>query len=134
MGGSAKDVDGIGARAYRSPPDAPARRRAPGHAMPVACATATIPRMMRTITPILGNSQKLDGGSMYGNCPRAVWAKWSPPDAADRIDLACRAMLVREPKRNVLLETGIGAFFEPELRKRYGVVEDRHVLLESLAK
>jgi len=87
----------------------------------------------RTIVPILGNSQKLDGGSMYGNCPRAVWAKWSPPDDQDRIDLACRAMLVREPKRNVLLETGIGAFFEPELRKRYGVVEDRHVLLESLA-
>jgi glyoxylase-like metal-dependent hydrolase (beta-lactamase superfamily II) len=33
----------------------------------------------------------------------------------------------------VLFETGIGAFFEPKLRERYGVVEDRHVLLESLA-
>ncbi|MGH8216081.1 MAG: MBL fold metallo-hydrolase, partial [Rhodanobacteraceae bacterium] len=30
--------------------------------------------------------------------------------------------------------TGIGAFFEPKLRERYGVVEDRHVLLESLAQ
>jgi glyoxylase-like metal-dependent hydrolase (beta-lactamase superfamily II) len=88
--------------------------------------------MTRTIVPLLGNSQKLDGGSMYGNCPRAVWSRWSPPDAQDRIDLACRAMLVREPGRNVLLETGIGAFFEPELRARYGVVEDRHVLLDSL--
>jgi glyoxylase-like metal-dependent hydrolase (beta-lactamase superfamily II) len=87
----------------------------------------------RTIVPILGNSQRLDGGSMYGNCPRAVWAKWSPPDAQDRIELACRAMLVREPTRNVLLETGIGAFFDPQKRERYGVVEDRHVLLESLA-
>jgi glyoxylase-like metal-dependent hydrolase (beta-lactamase superfamily II) len=32
----------------------------------------------------------------------------------------------------VLFETGIGAFFEPKLRERYGVVEERHVLLESL--
>jgi glyoxylase-like metal-dependent hydrolase (beta-lactamase superfamily II) len=32
----------------------------------------------------------------------------------------------------VLFETGIGAFFEPKLRERYGVVEERHVLLDSL--
>lgn len=31
-------------------------------------------------------------------------------------------------------ETGIGAFFEPVLRERYGVVEAGHVLLGSLAK
>ena len=86
----------------------------------------------RTVLPVLGNSQKLDGGAMYGNCPRAVWSSWSPPDDLDRIDLACRAMLVREGSRNVLLETGIGSFFEPKKRERYGVVEDRHVLLENL--
>ena len=86
----------------------------------------------RTVLPVLGNSQKLDGGSMYGNCPRAVWAGWSPPDALDRIDLACRAMLVKDGSRNVLCETGIGSFFEPKKRERYGVVEDRHVLLDSL--
>jgi len=88
--------------------------------------------MARTIHPVLGNSQKLDGGSMYGNCPRAVWAAWSPPDALDRIDLSCRAMLVRDGSRLVLCETGIGAFFEPKKRERYGVQEERHVLLESL--
>lgn len=87
----------------------------------------------RTVIPVAGNTQKLDGGSMYGNCPRAVWATWSPPDERDRIDLACRAMLVRDGRRNILCETGIGAFFEPKKRERYGVVEERHVLLESLA-
>jgi glyoxylase-like metal-dependent hydrolase (beta-lactamase superfamily II) len=35
--------------------------------------------------------------------------------------------------RNVLFETGIGAFFEPALRERYGVRESQHVLLDSLA-
>lgn len=87
----------------------------------------------RTLTSVLGNSQRLDGGAMFGNAPRAVWQAWIPPDERHRIPLACRAMLVREPGRVVLCETGIGAFFEPAMRDRFGVVEDRHVLLESLA-
>ena len=33
----------------------------------------------------------------------------------------------------MLLEAGIGAFFPPELRERYGVVEERHVLVDQLA-
>ena len=82
---------------------------------------------------ILGNSQKLDGGAMFGNAPRAVWEKWSPPDAQNRIALACRALLASPiAGKTVLFETGIGAFFAPKLRERYGVVEDRHVLLDSL--
>jgi len=83
---------------------------------------------------LLGNSQKLDGGAMFGNAPRAMWEKWAPPDADNRIDLACRALLASPlVGKTVLFEAGIGAFFEPKLRERYGVVEPRHVLLESLA-
>ncbi len=71
---------------------------------------------------------------MFGNAPRAVWARWLPPDDAHRVPLACRAMLVREPDgRNILCETGIGLCFPPDLRDRYGVTEDRHVLLDELA-
>src|SRR5688572_7715893 len=81
-----------------------------------------------------GNSQKLDAGPMFGNCPKALWQKWVTPDELNRIPLACRGLLVREGHRNVLLEAGIGAFFEPKLRERFGVQEPRHVLLESLAK
>jgi glyoxylase-like metal-dependent hydrolase (beta-lactamase superfamily II) len=82
-----------------------------------------------------GNTQKLDGGAMFGNAPKAMWARWIEPDAQNRIPLACRCLLVKDlDGRNVLFETGIGAFFEPKLRERYGVVEDRHVLLESLAE
>ena len=88
--------------------------------------------MERRLIPLAGNTQRLDGGSMFGNCPRAVWEKWLPPDDEHRVPLACRALLIVEGHRTVLLETGIGAFFEPRLRRRFGVVEDRHVLLESL--
>ena len=84
---------------------------------------------------LLGNSQKLDGGAMFGNVPRAMWEHWIEPDADNRIPLACRALLADGlDGRRVLFETGIGAFFEPKLRERFGVVESRHVLLDSLAE
>ncbi|MEO5595978.1 MAG: MBL fold metallo-hydrolase, partial [Lysobacteraceae bacterium] len=82
---------------------------------------------------IMGNTQRLDGGAMFGNVPRAMWAQWIEPDAQHRIALACRALLAADlDGKTVLFETGIGAFFEPRLRERFGVEEDRHVLLESL--
>ncbi|HET7780411.1 MAG TPA: MBL fold metallo-hydrolase [Rudaea sp.] len=82
---------------------------------------------------ILGNSQKLDGGAMFGNVPKGMWSQWVKPDEQNRIDLACRALLVDDlDGKTVLFETGIGAFFEPKLRERFGVVESRHVLLDSL--
>jgi glyoxylase-like metal-dependent hydrolase (beta-lactamase superfamily II) len=88
---------------------------------------------MKNLIDIKGNSQKLDGGAMFGHVPKAVWRQWMEPDKLNRIDLACRALLIKEDNRNILLEVGIGAFFEPHLRKRYGVIEPEHVLLHSLA-
>jgi glyoxylase-like metal-dependent hydrolase (beta-lactamase superfamily II) len=82
-----------------------------------------------------GNSQRLDGGAMFGNCPRNVWASWCPPDEENRIPLACRALLVREPQgRTILFEAGVGAFFDARMRERYGVVESDHRLLRSLSQ
>ena len=80
-----------------------------------------------------GNRQRLDGGAMFGNVPRAVWSQWLAPDEENRVDLACRCLLATDlDGKTVLFETGIGAFFEPKLRARYGVVEGEHVLLTSL--
>lgn len=81
-----------------------------------------------------GNTQRLDGGAMFGNVPRAMWERWLPPDEQHRVPLACRALLVQlDDGRRVLFETGIGTFFDPKLKQRFGVLEDRHVLLDSLA-
>jgi len=85
------------------------------------------------IWSIEGNRQRLDGGAMFGNVPKALWSQWMPPDEHNRIDLACRGLLVEDLNgKLVLFETGIGAFFEPKLRQRYGVLEEEHVLLASL--
>jgi glyoxylase-like metal-dependent hydrolase (beta-lactamase superfamily II) len=80
-----------------------------------------------------GNRQRLDGGAMFGNAPRNLWAKWLTPDEENRLEFACRALLVEDlDGRTVLFETGIGAFFSPKLKARYGVLESEHVLLRSL--
>src|ERR1700753_1855841 len=88
---------------------------------------------MLQASTIAGNSQRLDGGAMFGNAPRALWSRWLAPDEAGRVPLACRALLVEDGARKILFETGIGTFFAPELRDRYGVVEREPVLLASLA-
>jgi len=94
---------------------------------------------MKKLTSINGNSQKLDGGAMFGNAPKGMWQKWVEVDEFNRIDLACRCLLVQETladgnSRNILLEVGIGAFFEPKMKDRFGIVESNHVLLDSLAE
>ena len=86
------------------------------------------------ISSILGNSQKLDGGAMFGNAPKAMWSRWVEVDDRNRIDLACRALLVETGERNLLFETGIGAYMEPKFKDRFGVQESEHILLKSLAE
>ncbi len=82
-----------------------------------------------------GNRQRLDGGAMFGNVPRALWQQWLVPDAENRLEFACRCLLAEElDGATVLFETGIGAFFNPKLKARFGVLEDEHVLLRSLAE
>ena len=95
---------------------------------------------MKKLFSIKGNSQKLDGGAMFGNAPKAMWQNWVEVDEQNRIDLACRALLIKEENpdtgevRNILFELGIGAFFEPKLKQRFGIVESHHVLLKSLSE
>jgi len=70
---------------------------------------------------------------MFGNVPRALWSQWMSPDAHNRIELATRGLLVEDLLgKRVLFETGIGAFFSPSLRDRFGVDQAEHVLLSSL--
>lgn len=87
---------------------------------------------MIKISSLLGNSQHLDGGAMFGHVPKALWSKWLAPDDNNCVTLACRALLIEDGNKRILLETGIGAFFSPELKKRYGIHPEHHVLLDSL--
>lgn len=88
-----------------------------------------------TLETLEGNTFKLDGGAMFGNAPKELWQRWMPPDELNRIPLASRCFLLRTNQgANILFETGIGAFFDPKLKERYGIDEKEHRLLKSLEK
>jgi len=84
-------------------------------------------------TSIAGNTMKLDGGAMFGNAPKALWERWMPADKSNMIRIPTRALLVRTCDHVLLFETGAGAFLSPDMKARFQVREDCHVLLESLA-
>jgi len=88
---------------------------------------------MKRYFSLLGNAQALDGGAMFGNVPKALWHHWLKADDKNRVHLACRCLLVQDNGRNILFEAGVGAFFEPKLKTRFGVAPNEHVLLQSLA-
>ncbi|MCF8045176.1 MAG: MBL fold metallo-hydrolase [Desulfarculaceae bacterium] len=88
--------------------------------------------MKTRITSLAGNKMKLDGGSMFGNAPKALWSRWLSCDDHNRIDIASRSLLIETENEKILFETGVGHYLDPSMQKRFGIEEDRHVLLDSL--
>lgn len=86
-----------------------------------------------SFTVIQGNRMRLDGGSMFGNAPKALWEKWMPADERNMIDIASNCLLVQAGDYNLLFETGCGAYLSPGMKQRFAVNKSSHVLLESLA-
>ena len=87
------------------------------------------------IISLEGNTQMLDGGAMFGNAPKPMWDSWITADNSNRIPLACRSLLIKNKDgKNILFEAGVGAFFDPKLKDRYGIIESDHILLHSLQK
>jgi len=84
--------------------------------------------MAMKLTVLEGNHLALDGGAMFGNAPKELWKRWITPDALNRISLASRALLIQANGKNILLETGSGAFFEPKLRDRYQIAAANQIL------
>lgn len=88
---------------------------------------------MTQFTVLESQTMHLDGGSMYGHVPKTLWEKWTPPDLLNRVKLSTRTLLVRMPGQTVLFDAGVGDFFEPPLKARYGI-EGEEVLQKNLEK
>jgi glyoxylase-like metal-dependent hydrolase (beta-lactamase superfamily II) len=67
---------------------------------------------------------RLDGGAMFGVVPRVLWERVSPPDEKNRIELAMNGLLIRDGKRTVLVETGMGDRWSPKEREIYALRND----------
>jgi len=75
---------------------------------------------------------RLDGGSMFGVVPRAVWSKLTTPDELGRIECAHNCLLL-EPVaggEKILIETGSGNKFDEKSRRIFGL-ED-YSIIEAL--
>jgi glyoxylase-like metal-dependent hydrolase (beta-lactamase superfamily II) len=58
---------------------------------------------------------------MFGVVPRVLWERRSPPDEKNRIELAMNCLLIRDGKRTVLVETGMGERWRPKEREIYAL-------------
>lgn len=58
---------------------------------------------------------------MFGIIPQPLWSKTNPPDERNRIDLACRCLLIEHDDRNVLVDVGIGTKWDERGRDIYNI-------------
>lgn len=70
---------------------------------------------------------------MFGIIPRPLWNRTNPADESNRIDLACRCLLVEYEDRNVLVDVGIGTRWSDKEREIYKISEQDSGLSRSLA-
>ena len=74
----------------------------------------------------------LDGGSVFGQTPKAVWEFQMKPDRKNRIRLGLNCLLVQTPSANILVDTGAGQKRSDRLRDMYGLNGNK--LLKGLKK
>ncbi len=75
---------------------------------------------------------RIDGGTVFGVVPRAIWRKIMPPDDLNRVPLEINCLLIRTPEAVVLVETGIGGKLPEKDRRHHDFTEG--ALLAELAK
>jgi len=63
---------------------------------------------------------RLDGGSMFGTVPKALWEEKTPVDARNRITLAMRPLIVRGA-RTMLIDAGMGGKDTAAFHEAYAV-------------
>lgn len=75
------------------------------------------------ITTLVASRFRLDGGSMFGVVPRAMWEPHAPPDERNRILLNGNSLLVETGGKRILVEAGMGLKYSPRLADIYALEE-----------
>ncbi len=94
------------------------------------------------VVPLPTGTFGLDGGAMFGTVPKVLWEKTNPADSQNRIQMEARALLLKSPKRNVIIDTGNGSDFiekygshlGPKFAEMYNLSPEGPSLEKSLAK
>ncbi len=72
------------------------------------------------IIPLPTGQFGLDGGAMFGTVPKVLWEKTNPADSKNRIPMEARALLLKSPERNILIDCGNGADFVLKFGEKLG--------------
>lgn len=76
----------------------------------------------------------LDGGAMFGIIPKPLWNRTNAGDDNNRIDLACRCLLVRyDDGTSVLVDVGIGTKWSDKERDIYKINQQDAAMADALA-
>ncbi|MCA9297206.1 MAG: MBL fold metallo-hydrolase [Phycisphaerales bacterium] len=78
-------------------------------------------------TVLRAGSLRLDGGSMFGVVPKALWSKLVEPDDANRIPLQTNCIYLTNGTNRVLIEAGFGGKWSDKERAIYAL-ESRTVV------
>lgn len=81
---------------------------------------------------VCGGRMRLDGGTMFGVVPKALWARRQPADEQNRIRLATNCVLARNGEHTLLVDTGYGGKCSDKEREQMDL-DSGERLLESLA-
>lgn len=94
------------------------------------------------ILPVPTGLFGLDGGAMFGTVPKVLWQKSNPPDEQNKILMEARALLLKSPERNILIDTGNGSDFVlkygdklgSKFKEMYNVDDSGPSLIKSLKR
>jgi glyoxylase-like metal-dependent hydrolase (beta-lactamase superfamily II) len=74
------------------------------------------------LTWLDGGLNFLDGGTMFGVVPKALWSKRYAPDEKNLIELRTDPILIRYAGKNILIDSGIGkGKLDDKMKRNLGV-------------
>jgi len=86
-----------------------------------------------TITWLNGGLTYLDGGTMFGVVPKALWSKRYPVNELNQIELSTHPILIQYLGKNIMIDAGVGFNKMTEKQLRNNGVAEQSRLEDSLA-
>jgi glyoxylase-like metal-dependent hydrolase (beta-lactamase superfamily II) len=68
------------------------------------------------LTLVSDGTIRMDGGSMFGVVPKAIWSRTRPADRQNRVEMGLNCLLIRTGGKNVLVDTGVGTKHSQKVR------------------
>ena len=70
----------------------------------------------------------IDGGSGFGIVPKVLWEKQVTPDERNRIKLAMNCLLIITPEKRILINSGIGEWYDEKVAAIYSIDKSKNLL------